>query len=389
MNQVMITKLCNIEIGKTPSRSDSTYWGTGVNWVSIRDMKEKYIFETNEEITTKAISNTGIKIVPKNTVIMSFKLSVGKVAITGKDLYTNEAIAAFHILDDSKLFFKYLYYALQTIRLSESTDRAVMGLTLNKQKLKQLSIPLPPIEIQKKIVEVLDRAQALIDTRKEQIRLMDEMIQSVFYKMFGDPVTNPKGWKVKNLEDISLVRSSKRVFVDEFVDHGIPFYRGTEVGILSTGENISSKYFISEEHYSQLKDSTGVPLKGDLLLPSICNDGRIWRVNTEEPFYFKDGRVLWIQLIDSNFDSIYLQYMLREKFINDYHNIASGTTFAELKIFALKSLEIFAAPCEIQEEFSQIVVRSEIEIKKMKESLLEIENTYKSLMFKAFSGELF
>ena len=133
MNQVMITKLCNIEIGKTPSRSDSTYWGTGVNWVSIRDMKEKYIFETNEEITTKAISNTGIKIVPKNTVIMSFKLSVGKVAITGKDLYTNEAIAAFHILDDSKLFFKYLYSLMPIIFKNKSRCKLHRLLTTNNQ----------------------------------------------------------------------------------------------------------------------------------------------------------------------------------------------------------------------------------------------------------------
>ena len=218
MKKINITDLCIIEIGRTPSRSNSDYWGEGENWISIRDIKSKYIYDTAEQITLKAINETGIKKVPINTVIMSFKLSIGKVAIAGKDMYTNEAIAAFHIIDEKKLYYKYLFYALQTINFSDSTDRAVMGMTLNKQKLSKLMIPVPKIETQKKIVEVLDKAQALIDARKEQIRLMDELIQAQFIEMFGDPITNSKSLPTIELGKACNMKAGKNKKASDIID---------------------------------------------------------------------------------------------------------------------------------------------------------------------------
>lgn len=173
--------------------------------------------------------------------------------------------------------------------------------------------------------------------------------------MFGDPVTNPKEWYVVKLGQISSVGSSKRVFVDELVDEGIPFYRGTEIGALSTMEKIEPTLFITKEHYEKLKDSIGVPVIGDLLMSSICPDGRIWIVDTEMPFYFKDGRVLWIHLDNLIINSMFLKHMLRERFNRDYNKIASGTTFAELKIFALKALNIIMPPMELQNQFADFV----------------------------------
>lgn len=110
------------------------------------------------------------------------------------------------------------------------------------------------------------------------------------------PFDLPDGWVWCRLGNLGDVQSSKRVFVSEFVDDGIPFYRGTEVGALSTGKKIVPKYHITDEHYYDLINHTGKPIVGDLLMPSICPDGRIWLVDTDEPFYFKDGRVLWIHL---------------------------------------------------------------------------------------------
>ncbi len=100
-------------------------------------MKDKFINETKEQITEKAISECNMKIVPKNTVVMSFKLSIGKVAILKEDMYTNEAIANFPIKDDTKLIPEYLYYSIKTLNFT-NTDRAVMGATLNKSKLNEI-----------------------------------------------------------------------------------------------------------------------------------------------------------------------------------------------------------------------------------------------------------
>lgn len=113
--------------------------------------------------------------------------------------------------------------------------------------------------------------------------------------MFGDFTVNPMRWSSVKLGDICSVGSSKRVFVEEFVDEGVPFYRGTEVGKLAEGEAIKPDLFIAQNHYHDLIGHSGKPEIGDLLLPSICHDGRIWRVDNEKPFYFKDGRVLWIK----------------------------------------------------------------------------------------------
>lgn len=260
---------------------------------------------------------------------------------------------------------------------------------LSRASLEDLKLPKLSLETQKKIVEVLDKGQSLIDKKKEQIELLDELIKSRFVEMFGDLVKNSKGWEIKKLGKLGKVKSSKRVFVDELVENGIPFYRGTEVGALSTGEKIEPTLFITKEHYEALKESTGIPKIGDLLLPSICPDGRIWIVNTEEPFYFKDGRVLWIHLENNYINSIFLKYMLREKFNRDYNKIASGTTFAELKIFSLNDIDVVIPPIELQNEFAEFVAQTDSIRSKMETSLSELEDNFNSLMQKAFKGELF
>jgi type I restriction enzyme S subunit len=230
----------------------------------------------------------------------------------------------------------------------------------------------------------LDKAQALIDARKEQIRLMDDLVQSVFYEMFGDSKTNSKEYATYKLEELGKVGSSKRVFVDDLVENGIPFYRGTEVGSLAEGITISPKLFITEEHFVQLKNATGIPQKGDLLMPSICPDGRIWRVNTDEAFYFKDGRVLWVNVKSNDINSIYLQYALKDKFLNDYSNIASGTTFAELKIFALKNIDILMPNIELQNQYADFINQIDKMKLKVQKPLDEIEILFDLLMQKYF-----
>ena len=154
-------------------------------------------------------------------------------------------------------------------------------------------IPCYSIEEQKEIAEKMDTVSELIALRKQQLAELDELTKARFVELFGDCLTNPKGWKTKYLEDIAEVGSSKRVFVEELQEDGIPFYRGTEVGALAEGKQITPELFITEQHYAELCKATGAPRIGDLLMPSICPDGRIWVVDTDEPFYFKDGQFNW------------------------------------------------------------------------------------------------
>lgn len=198
--------------------------------------------------------------------------------------------------------------------------------------------------------------------------------------MFGDCILNPKGWKTRALDEIAGVGSSRRVFAEDLKEEGIPFYRGTEVGLLAEGNKISPELFITEEHYNQLCDATGAPQKGDLLMPSICPDGRIWVVNTNEPFYFKDGRVLWVYKINEKYNPIFLLYTLKDRIMTDYNSIASGTTFAELKIFALKQCQIFDVPLDLQNQFADFVAQVDKSKLAVQKSLEQLEILKKALM---------
>ena len=123
---------------------------------------------------------------------------------------------------------------------------------------------------------------------------------------------------------------------------------------------------------------------GDLLMPSICPDGRIWVVNTDEPFYFKDGRVLWVHSISDSYNPVFLLYTLKDRIMSDYNSIASGTTFAELKIFALKKCRVFDVPLTIQNKFATFVEQTDKLKLAVTEALTELETLKKSLMQQYF-----
>lgn len=255
---------------------------------------------------------------------------------------------------------------------------------LGTKDLLNANIPLPEIKEQKAIAEKFEKLEELIFLRKQQIAKLDELVKARFVEMFGDCHHNPKGWQTKTVEDIAFVGSSKRVFVEELQTDGIPFYRGTEVGALAEKKAINPELFITEEHYNQLCTMSGKPQKGDLLMPSICPDGRIWIVDTDAPFYFKDGRVLWVHLTSANYNSVFLLYTLKDRIMTDYASIASGTTFAELKIFALKKCKIFDVPLELQNQFANFVERVDQQKQTVQQSLEKLELMKKALMQEYF-----
>ena len=115
-----LKEIFELQMGKTPSRHNSSYWNTGdYKWISIADLSNvgKYISETKETISESAVIESGIKIIPANTVVMSFKLSIGKTAITAEDMYSNEAIMAFHDKKIVELLPEYIYYLFKILYL--------------------------------------------------------------------------------------------------------------------------------------------------------------------------------------------------------------------------------------------------------------------------------
>ena len=176
-------------MGKTPSRKNPAYWIDGnADWVSIADLGlfDKYVGRTKERINDLAIEESGIKPAPANTVIMSFKLSLGKTAITTAETYTNEAIMAF--IDKGAYWInpEYFYHQFRTRNWMEETNHAVMGATLNKATISESLIKIPDAAEQNEVVRQLNQVCSLIALANRRLYKLDELVKSRFIEMFGD-----------------------------------------------------------------------------------------------------------------------------------------------------------------------------------------------------------
>lgn len=165
---IALGEACDIIIGGTPSRNNLSYWEGNNLWVKISDMTQTYIDDTEEKITDKACQESNVKKLDEGTVLFSFKLNVGKVAIAKKTLYTNEAIAGI-IPKDKRILSKYLYYVLPNINYARYTQRATKGKTLNKEILKTVKIPFLSSKQQQEIIKRLDKKEEEIVQFKSQI----------------------------------------------------------------------------------------------------------------------------------------------------------------------------------------------------------------------------
>ncbi|WP_407357201.1 restriction endonuclease subunit S [Methanolobus sp. WCC5] len=142
--------ICDISMGRTPSRSNKTFWGAGYKWLSIADLKEKIVIESKEEITQ--LATVGMQVIHKGTLLMSFKLSIGRLCFAGCDLYTNEAICSFNNLRENAEF---MYYLLGRTEFSLYGKQAVKGYTLNKESLRSVDVSLPSVSEQQAIATIL------------------------------------------------------------------------------------------------------------------------------------------------------------------------------------------------------------------------------------------
>ncbi len=287
----------------------------------------------------------------------------------------------------NKINPQYLYYYLKSDIARTYIKATAAGSVRDNLKfsmLKEFPFNLRTLEEQSKIVKVLERVENNIELCKKRAEYLDTLVKSRFIEMFGSIVNSKYNYETCKLGEVAKVSSSHRVFTTEFVEKGIPFYRGTEIGELANGQQPSNPYYISEEHYERLTNDDTKPQIGDLLMPSICNKGQVWMVDTQEPFYYKDGRVLCISPDKSIFNSKFLQYFMREKTLIEYPKMGSGSTFAEFKIFLLKELDVLVPPREIQEQFADFVAQTDKSKLAVQKSLDELETLKKSLMQEYF-----
>ena len=173
-------EVCEIDIGGTPSRNIKEYYENGNNlWVSVRELNGNYIYDTKEKITDLGVKKSSVKLFLKETILFSFKLSIGKTAIVGNPLYTNEAIAGILSKNTDILNNKYLYYYLTINDFSKLGLGIIGNGSLNKKSLENLKIKIPLLEKQKEIVEYLDYNNEIIKNLEKEIEFNKKQAEQI------------------------------------------------------------------------------------------------------------------------------------------------------------------------------------------------------------------
>lgn len=205
---VLLGDICDIKIGRTPPRKQPQWFSEsyGVKWVSIKDMGNtgKYISQTSEFLTADAIKKFNIPIIPAGTLLMSFKLTVGRLGFTEYNMCSNEAIAQLPIKDPDIVDKNYLYYYLKNFNFDSLSSTSSIATAVNSKTVKNISVNLPPLDRQKKIANILGSLDEKIELNRRMNETLEQLGQALFRHYFVD---NPeaKSWddvKVGELVDI-------------------------------------------------------------------------------------------------------------------------------------------------------------------------------------------
>jgi len=276
---------------------------------------------------------------------------------------------------------RFLSYFFQQKRFREYILNISVGATMpsiNTEILKGIPVSYPTLPKQKAIAEVLSSLEDKIDLLHRQNLTLEQMAETLFRQWFVEEAK--EDWKIKRLEEILTVSSSKRIFYKEYVDSGIPFYRSKEVIELSNGGTTSTELFISEERFNEIDSKFGSPKKGDILLTSVGTLGVSYRVRKNDKFYFKDGNLTWFSNFGKFPSSIIFCWLNSSYGKEAINNISIGSTQSALTISGLRQIEIVIPPEEIIQklnselegfykkiEFNQKQIRT---LEKMRDTLL-------------------
>lgn len=394
-NLERLEDLATIEIGKTPARKEPSYWGEDYTWVSISDLNgSRYISESKEKISEEGRKASNIKLVKKDTLLFSFKLSIGKVAFAGKDLYTNEAIAALGIKDGVELDPKYFYYAMRELDFTGTSDQAAKGKTLNKAKLKELKIPLPPLETQRKIAAILDTADEYRKKTKALIDKYDALAQSLFLDMFGDPVRNPKGWENMTVESFAKQEkgSIKRgpfggaLKKEIFVEDGYLVYEQYHA---LNNDFTFARYFIDESKFEEMRGFEVKP--GDIIIS--CSGvylGKLAIVPEGARPGIINQALLKLTIDQSVMTNHFFTFHFRQENFRDKFfgaNRGAGIpNFPPMKDF--KTFPFIVPPIELQVDFEKRIKQLEEQKHQAELQIQTAEDLFNSLLQKAFKGKL-
>ncbi len=348
---VRLRNVCEINLGKTPPRGSRDCWdsekSSGNVWVSISDMSNLIggkIEDSKEYITRYAIESVGVPVVSKGTLLLSFKLTLGRTAIAGCDLYTNEAIAALPVKNDFKgqidVPFLVTYFSFFDWNGFAAKDEKLLGKTLNKKKLAEIPVPLPPLTVQREIVARLEKELGEADALAAKFKEIAENADAEFKAELDETFKNVEGEKVRLGEiceaiNVGIVVKPTRYYVDD--GEGIPAFRNL---------NVKPSY-VDESEWVYVSESAGeenprsVVKIGDVLIARSGVPGAAVAIDSLK----LNGRIAIDILVvvpkQSMVNSKYLAWEINtSKCQAEIRNMNNGVALAHIGVKSISKLEI-------------------------------------------------
>jgi len=370
--EVKKLKYCfSFHTGWTPPTTNSDYFIGDNTWITIADMKAKYLDDSVQKLSDEALNELRIKITKKGSLLYSFKLSVGKIAFAGKDLYTNEAILSISPMEKYNL--QYYFYTLPECLIKNANENIYGAKILNQYLIKNASLIVPPKPVQKSIAAYLDRKTAQIDnlisTKQKLIELLKEeraaIINQAVTKGLNPDVPMkdsgiewlgeiPAHWEVKRMKYVARITLGKMLTnVDKGGYHYRPYLRAQNINWEKVNVEDVKKMWFSKDELRQYRLN-----KNDLLVSEGGEVGRtsIWNEEIEECYIQNSVHKVTMEPTNDPFFFLYTFCLYGEKGV--FESVVSRISIAHLTKEKLKEIPFPMPPTDEQRRISKFI-RSE------------------------------
>ena len=352
MKRYKLGEICKIVSGSTPKTSIPEYWDGDIKWITPAEITDdSYIItDTVRKITKLGVEKTGLSSFPKDTVILSSRAPIGKVAIAGCDMYCNQGFK--NLVCSSIIDNKYLYWFLKG--KNDYLNKLGRGATfkeISKQIVSEIEIYLPPIEEQKAIANNLFNIKRIIELKYKEISLFDNLIKARIVEMFGDMTINPNGWEKIHLGDVCDVRDGTHDS-PQYYNEGYPLV--TSKNVTGGRIDLTNCSLICEEDYEKINQRSKVSI-GDILMPMIGTVGNPVIVDIEPVFAIKNVALIKFKT-DSKVTNSFVKALLEsDYFDNAVISKVRGGTQKFISLGDIRKLEICLPPIETQMDYESFV----------------------------------
>lgn len=387
-----LQEVARLESGHTPSRRHPEYWGGDIPWLSLKDIQglhAAYVHETQDMPTSLGIENSSARVLPKGTVALCRTASVGKVAILGCDMATSQDFVNW--VCGPSIHPEYLYWALRASAATfELEKQGSTHKTIYMPVLERLQVLLPPVEEQRRIAAILDKADAIRRKRREALELTGLLLRSTFLAMFGDPVSNPKGWPRKPLSEVSEIGSGimkGRVYEGVRL-LSVPYMRVANVqdGHVNLDDVKEIEFPASELEKYRLK-------AGDVLMteggdPDKLGRGALWNGEIEPCVH--QNHVFRVRADGDMVNPVYLVALLGTAYAKRYflRQAKQTTGIATINKTQISAFPTLCPPIALQSSYADISANVTTLHGRRAESAADAEALYQSLTHRAFTGQL-